>query len=67
MKPKLRLKRPTGWFAAGREVADALALLSDTAFKLYVWLCLRADRSRGVLDATYEEMASALRRRAKIT
>jgi hypothetical protein len=32
------------------EVADALALLSDTAFRLYVWLCLHADRSRGVLD-----------------
>jgi hypothetical protein len=60
MKPRLRLKHPTGWFAAGREVADALALLSDAAFKLYVWLCLHADRSRGVLYATYEELATAL-------
>jgi len=65
MKPRLRLKRTTGWFAAGREVADALALLSDTAFKLYVWLCLHADRSRGVLDATYEEMAAALSKSAE--
>lgn len=62
MKPRLRLKRTTGWFAAGREVADALALLSDAAFKLYVWLCLHADRNRGVLNATYEELASALRK-----
>jgi hypothetical protein len=60
MMPRLRLKRPTGWFAAGREVADALTLLSDAAFKLYLWLCLHADRSRGVLDATYEQLATAL-------
>ena len=32
--PRLRLKRPTGWFAAGQEVATALPLLSDAAFKL---------------------------------
>jgi hypothetical protein len=38
--PRLRLKRPTGWFAAGQEVATALPLLSDAAFKLYVFLCL---------------------------
>jgi len=33
---RLRLKRPTGWFAAGQEVATALPMLSDAAFKLYV-------------------------------
>jgi hypothetical protein len=33
---RLRLKSPTGWFAAGQEMAAALALLSDAAFKLYV-------------------------------
>jgi|SRR5215472_198817 len=60
MKPRLRLKRTTGWFAAGCEVSNALALLSDAAFKLYVWLCLHADRSRGVLDPTSEELAAAL-------
>ena len=42
--PRLRLKRPTGWFAAGQEVAAALLLLSDAAFKLYVFLCLNVDR-----------------------
>jgi hypothetical protein len=41
---RLTLKQPTGWFAAGREVAQALAVLSDGAFKLYIHLCLQADR-----------------------
>jgi len=38
--PRLRLKRSSGWFAAGQEVATALPMLSDAAFKLYVFLCL---------------------------
>jgi len=42
--PRLILKQPTGWFAAGREVAQAMPLLSDGAFKLYLHLCLQADR-----------------------
>ena len=48
--PPLRLKHASGWFAAGREVAEALTLLSDAAFKLFLWLCLHADRSRGATD-----------------
>jgi hypothetical protein len=44
---RLILKQPTGWFAAGREVAQALVLLSDGAFKLYMRLCLEADRHTG--------------------
>ena len=35
MNPRLTLKHPTGWFAAGREMQQALAILSDGAFKLY--------------------------------
>ena len=31
--PRLHLKQSTGWFAAGREFAQALTLLSDSAFK----------------------------------
>ena len=51
---RLILKQPTGWFAAGREVAQALALLSDGAFKLYMHLCLEADRHTGrvVIEST---------------
>jgi hypothetical protein len=54
MSSRLILKQPTGWFAAGREVARALALLSDAAFKLYIHLCLEADRytGRAVIEPT---------------
>jgi hypothetical protein len=31
--PRLLLKHSTGWFAAGCEVAEALALLPDAAFR----------------------------------
>ncbi len=27
--PRLRLKRPTGWFAAGQEMATGLSMLTD--------------------------------------
>ena len=59
---RFQLKQPNGWFAAGREVECALQLLSDAAFKLFVWLCLHAQRSRGCLSATPAELAAALGR-----
>jgi hypothetical protein len=43
---RLLLRQPTGWFAAGREAAEALALLSNPVFRLYMYLCLNADRHR---------------------
>ena len=58
--PRLMLKQPTGWFAAGREFAQAITLLSDGAFKLYVYACLHADRHTGCLRATVEELARAV-------
>lgn len=54
------LKHPTGWFAAGQEVARAISLLSDSAFKLYVYLCLQADRRTGRIQANQEGLASVL-------
>jgi hypothetical protein len=60
--PRLMLKQPTGWFAAGREFAQAIPLLSDGAFKLYVYACLRADRHTGCLRATVDELARATTR-----
>ena len=60
--PRLILKQPTGWFAAGREFAQALTLLSDGAFKLYVYTCLTADRRTGCLRATVGELARATTR-----
>jgi len=59
---RLRLKRPTGWFAAGQEVAAALPLLSDAAFKLYVFLCLHVDRHSGRKIWEVTELANLLHR-----
>jgi hypothetical protein len=56
----LRLKQPTGWFAAGREVDLAVGLLSDAAFKVFVWLCLHADRSCGVIRISRAALATTL-------
>jgi hypothetical protein len=56
----LRLKQPTGWFAAGREVAQALRLLSDGAFKLFMWICLNADRGLGAIRIEPGEVARVL-------
>jgi|SRR5580704_14303166 hypothetical protein len=58
--PPRRLKQPTGWFAAGREVAQALHVLPDGAFKLFIWICLTADRSLGAIRTTPGEIARAL-------
>jgi hypothetical protein len=60
--PQLVLKRPTGWFAAGREFGEALNSLSDAAFKLYAWLCLNADRHTAQLPGTVPELSSALKK-----
>jgi hypothetical protein len=60
--PRLILKQPTGWFAAGREFAQALTLLSDGAFRLYVHACLMANRHTGRLSATVDELARAMTR-----
>lgn len=55
-----RLKHPTGWFAAGREVSRALTLLSDGAFKLYIYVCLHADRSTGLLKVGHADLVKGL-------
>jgi hypothetical protein len=57
---RCHLKQPEGWFAAGREVGCALTLLSDSAFKLFLWLCLHALCSRGSVCANPAEIARAL-------
>ena len=61
--PQFRLKQPTGWFAAGHEVDDALSLLSDGAFRLFMWLCLHASRSRGSVRASTSGLTRTLGRR----
>jgi hypothetical protein len=64
-----KLKNPTGWFAAGREVVRASGVLSDGAFRLYMHLCLSADRSTGRLRARHADLAKTLRksRRSVVT
>ena len=60
--PRLQLKQTTGWFAAGREVAEALMLLSESAFRLYIYICLNADRHTGRLAIDPAGLAHVLRR-----
>jgi hypothetical protein len=57
---QFRLKQATGWFAAGKEVAQALAILPDGAFKLFMWMCLNADRGLGIIRVEPGEMARSL-------
>lgn len=58
--PRLVLKQPSGWFAAGPPMTRALTLLSDGAFKLFVYLCLQADRSSGQMAYRQAELALQL-------
>ena len=59
---RLMLKRSTGWFAAGEELAAALGLLSEAAFKLYVYLCLNVDRHSGRMIWEALDLANRLQR-----
>lgn len=59
---RIALKNPTGWFAAGREVTRAMAILSDGAFKLYMYVCLTADRSSGRLKISHVDLATTLKK-----
>jgi hypothetical protein len=60
--PRLRLKRSTGWFAAGQEMSSALPMLSDPAFKLYVFLCLNVDRHSARMVGDAIDLANSLQR-----
>ena len=57
---RLRLKQPSGWFAAGREVHRAATSLTDAAFKIFVWLCLHAERASGTLNVSVAAVARDL-------
>ena len=60
--PAGKLKHPSGWFAAGREVLRALGLLSDGAFRLFIYLCLNAERRTGQTRITHGDLAKAVGR-----
>ena len=56
---RLTLKHPSSFFAAGCEMKEALTLLSDGAFKIYVYVCLHADRRTAQLRFRMAELAQA--------
>lgn len=58
----MKLKHAHGWFAAGPEVARAMTVLSDGAFKLFVYLCLQANRETGCLALNERELSIALQK-----
>jgi hypothetical protein len=57
---KLRLKKPNGWFPAGDNFLQAMPQLSDGAFKLFVFLCLNADRQTAMYMVGHRSLASAI-------
>ena len=57
-----QLKVQAGWFAAGAPLLQALESVSDGAFKLFVYLCLKADRSTAELTVSPTQLARALRK-----
>lgn len=58
----MKLKDSTGWFAADRRMLQALYLLSDGAFKLFVYISMTADRATGKLRVAQGELARAVRK-----
>jgi biotin operon repressor len=56
----LKLKNPKNWFAAGEEMRKAVILLTDGAFKIFVYICLHAHRGTGTLETSQTELARKL-------
>ena len=63
----LTIKNPRGWFAAGSEVARAMTTLSDGAFKLFVYLCLNAQRETGILETSQTQLARNIKKGLQTT
>ena len=61
MKRTVRLKRGSGgWFAGGKGFERALRELTDTTFKVFVYVCLRAERASGCLEFERTALARGL-------
>jgi hypothetical protein len=58
----LRLKNARNWFAAGLEVQKAMNVLSDGAFKIFMYICLNARRDSGILRTTQTDLARNLKK-----
>ena len=59
---RLRLKKTSNWFAAGEAFLKAMEILSDGAFKLFVFVCLKADRHSATYRTRSDQLAHALRK-----
>lgn len=59
MSAPLQRKHPLGFFAAGPEMLRALRLLSDGAFKVFVYCALNASRHTGRCPIHFQELARA--------
>jgi hypothetical protein len=57
----MQIKHST-WFAVGQEVQRAILLLSDGAFRLYLYICLNAARDTGSFSMSYHDVAHVLNR-----
>ena len=57
---RLRLKKLNGWFPAGEGFLQAMTQLSGGAFKLFVFLCLNADRQTASYTGSQRSLASAI-------
>lgn len=60
------LKQSTGWFAAGDGFHQALTLLSDGAFNLFAYICVKADRQTACFQATQKDLAIVLGKSRRI-
>jgi hypothetical protein len=58
----LKLKNARNWFAAGMEVQLAIDTLTDGAFKVFMHICLNAERKTGILHTTQLELGRNLKR-----
>ena len=56
----MKIKEPSQWFAAKACMLQAAYVLSDGAFKLFVYICLTADRETGRLRVAQGDLARAL-------
>lgn len=57
---KLRLKKNKGWFPAGESFLNAMSVLSDHTFKLFVFVCLNADRETATYTASVTRLTAVL-------
>jgi hypothetical protein len=59
---KFRLKKNNGWFPAGESFLNAMSVLSDHTFKLFVFVCLNADRETATYTASVTRLTAVLGR-----